>query len=141
MRRSLPTLLAMLLLWALPALAQQATPEPPPAEGSEAAGEAPEAAADEDLTAGLAPAAQDLEPKSLDELMPGLLKEPPNDPFTGKGYIYRLKTDRSGYVVYSIGPNGKDDGGSSNQDRDEKVFERTSAGPDRAAPATASPAE
>jgi len=34
-----------------------------------------------------------------------------NDPFTGHGFIYR-QTER-GFVLYSVGPDGKDDGGKS----------------------------
>ena len=35
--------------------------------------------------------------------------EPPKDPFTGKDFIYRPKG--KGFILYSIGPNLKDDGG------------------------------
>jgi hypothetical protein len=39
----------------------------------------------------------------------------PTDLFTGKPLIYRLD-DGGGYVLYSVGPNGKDDGGKSRVD-------------------------
>jgi len=41
--------------------------------------------------------------------MPDILSEVPTDPFSGNPLIYR-KTP-SGFIVYSVGLNGKDDGG------------------------------
>jgi hypothetical protein len=49
-------------------------------------------------------------PTSLSELTPDYLSEIPMDPFTGKPFTYRL-TDGS-YVLYSVGPDAKDDGGA-----------------------------
>lgn len=46
-------------------------------------------------------------PDSLSELPIGSLE----DPFTGKPFIYR--PEGNGFVVYSIGANGKDDGGKA----------------------------
>jgi hypothetical protein len=48
-------------------------------------------------------------PKELAALVPEVLKELPVDPFSEKPLVYRL-TDK-GYVLYSVGPNGVDDGG------------------------------
>jgi hypothetical protein len=48
-------------------------------------------------------------PENLAALVPGILPEVPVDPFTGKPLIYRL--EGGGFVVYSLGSNGKDDGG------------------------------
>lgn len=48
-------------------------------------------------------------PEKLTELVPKYLKELSNDLFTGEPLIYR-KTDR-GYLLYSVGVNGRDDGG------------------------------
>lgn len=48
-------------------------------------------------------------PERLDELVPGLLKEVPIDPFTGKPLVYRREGE--GFIVYSLGSNEKDDGG------------------------------
>jgi hypothetical protein len=48
-------------------------------------------------------------PEGLDQLAPDILKEIPVDPFTGKSLIYK-KTER-GFIIYSVGPNEKDDGG------------------------------
>lgn len=52
-------------------------------------------------------------PASLDELTPQLLARPPHDLFTGKPLVYQ-KTP-AGYLLYSLGPNGSDDGGSSDR--------------------------
>jgi hypothetical protein len=48
-------------------------------------------------------------PKKLDELVPRYLGRIPDDVFSGKPPIY--KPSASGYLLYSVGPNGKDDGG------------------------------
>ncbi|MBI4243257.1 MAG: hypothetical protein HY606_04125 [Planctomycetes bacterium] len=48
-------------------------------------------------------------PNFLDTLIPEYLPELPKDPFTGKDYIYRKEDD--GFIVYSVGKNGKDDSG------------------------------
>jgi hypothetical protein len=49
-------------------------------------------------------------PAELDELVKaGLLKELPNDPYSDKPLVYK-KTDDD-FILYSIGPNFKDDGG------------------------------
>jgi hypothetical protein len=50
-------------------------------------------------------------PENLDELVPGILKEVPIDPFTGKPLVYRREGE--GFIVYSLGSNEKDDGGRS----------------------------
>lgn len=49
-------------------------------------------------------------PASLSSLAPEYLPKIPTDPFSLKpGFIYKLKGD--GYLLYSLGPNCKDDGG------------------------------
>ncbi len=48
-------------------------------------------------------------PRALAELRPRYLLEIPKDPFDGGEYRYRLR--QNGYLLYSVGPNGKDDGG------------------------------
>jgi hypothetical protein len=48
-------------------------------------------------------------PKSLDELAPKYLSEIPLDPYTQKSFVY-LPRDAS-FLIYSFGPNAKDDGG------------------------------
>jgi hypothetical protein len=48
-------------------------------------------------------------PEQLSQLVPDILPEVPIDPFSGKELIYRRTP--SGFIVYSVGSNGKDDGG------------------------------
>ena len=48
-------------------------------------------------------------PNSLDALIPSLLPTLPIDPFSGKPYLYRRVG--KGFIVYSVGCNGIDDGG------------------------------
>jgi hypothetical protein len=52
-------------------------------------------------------------PVSLSDIPIGNLE----DPFTGKPFIYR--TEEKGFVLYSIGANGKDDGGKVSKFSDE----------------------
>jgi hypothetical protein len=59
-------------------------------------------------------------PDNLEALVPGLLKEVPIDPFTGKALIYRREGD--GFIVYSLGTNEKDDGGRSTFNVDRLVM-------------------
>jgi hypothetical protein len=49
-------------------------------------------------------------PKRLDELVPEFLQALPRDPFGTNGFIYRPQTN--GFLLYSVGPDGKDDGGT-----------------------------
>ena len=49
-------------------------------------------------------------PDSMDALTPNLLKSPPLDPCTEKPFRYQHTPD-GGYRLYSLGPNGRDDGG------------------------------
>jgi hypothetical protein len=48
-------------------------------------------------------------PKNLNELVPQFLSAVPNDPFDGQPLRYHLLD--KGYVIYSIGSDGHDDGG------------------------------
>ena len=49
-------------------------------------------------------------PNRLAELVPQFLKALPRDPFGTNGFIYRTQTN--GFLLYSVGPDGKDDGGT-----------------------------
>ncbi len=49
-------------------------------------------------------------PAALSEMAPSLLPAVPVDPYSGEPIKYRLTPER--YVVYSVGPDGKDDGGA-----------------------------
>jgi ABC-type transport system involved in multi-copper enzyme maturation permease subunit len=48
-------------------------------------------------------------PETLDGLVPALLPAIPKDPYDGRPLRYRLVAD--GVVIYSVGPDGQDDGG------------------------------
>ena len=48
-------------------------------------------------------------PSSLGEVVPSYIKVWPQDPFSGAPLLYRV--EGSGFSVYSVGSNGKDDGG------------------------------
>jgi hypothetical protein len=48
-------------------------------------------------------------PPRLDDLAPDYLTHVPLDPFANEPLRYRLTADS--YVLYSVGPNGRDDGG------------------------------
>jgi hypothetical protein len=50
-------------------------------------------------------------PASLAQIVPALLPAVPTDPFSGQPLKYSVQPDR--YVVYSLGPNAIDDGGST----------------------------
>jgi hypothetical protein len=53
-------------------------------------------------------------PQKLEELARKYLKQIPGDIFSGKPLIYR--PDEKGYLLYSVGYNGKDDGGRGYDD-------------------------
>jgi hypothetical protein len=50
-------------------------------------------------------------PERLDRLVPGYLREVPEDPFS-PGHILEYGRQGDGYVLYSRGPDGDDDGGT-----------------------------
>ncbi len=51
-------------------------------------------------------------PTKVEELVPGILAEPPVDPLGKAGELMRLKRDGDDLVIYSVGLNGADDGGN-----------------------------
>jgi hypothetical protein len=59
-------------------------------------------------------------PAALEEIPKDILPSAPNDPFTGRPLAYKRLHD--GVVVYSVGPDGKDDGGAVHAD--EKAEKR-----------------
>jgi hypothetical protein len=63
-------------------------------------------------------------PETLDQLVPDYLAEVPVDPFDGRPLRYR-RTDQ-GFVVYSVGEDGKDDGGKQEPPRETKKPSETS---------------
>ena len=48
-------------------------------------------------------------PERLNELVPKYIAELPKDRFADVDYVYRQ--EGKGYILYSVGYNGKDDGG------------------------------
>jgi hypothetical protein len=52
-------------------------------------------------------------PPRLEELVPGILPTLPVDLYNAKPFVY--KRDGEGYLLYSLGENGTDDGGSNEQ--------------------------
>lgn len=58
-------------------------------------------------------------PERLDELVPQYLERVPADPFDGEPLRYSRR--EKGYVVYSIGPDGKDDGGAEEDPEDPRA--------------------
>ena len=58
-------------------------------------------------------AAQGEYPARLEELAPHILKKLPKDPFSAAAFCY--KRQAKGYLLYSVGWNGKDDGGRDQQ--------------------------
>lgn len=48
-------------------------------------------------------------PETLRDLVPTYIPDVPSDPFDGKPLRYK-RLER-GYVIYSVGPDGNDDGG------------------------------
>jgi hypothetical protein len=57
-------------------------------------------------------------PENLADLVPNILPELPLDEFTGEGFIYRKQG--KGFIVYSLGPNEKDDDGISLKKNNER---------------------
>lgn len=54
-------------------------------------------------------------PETLAQLTPGYVKAIPDDPFAASGPL-RYKRTATGYALYSVGPDGKDDGGRAIKD-------------------------
>jgi len=52
----------------------------------------------------------DIYPASLGDLVPNYVPELPEDPFTGDSFVYAQTP--SSYLLYSVGPDMLDDGGS-----------------------------
>ena len=57
-------------------------------------------------------------PRSLEDLVPAILKKVPLDPDSGKLPIYR-RGGPSGFIVYSVGQNQQDDGGKVQKDLED----------------------
>jgi hypothetical protein len=55
-------------------------------------------------------------PKTLDALAPRYLPAIPSDLFSGKALIYRPADSGNGYLLYSVGVNGRDEEGRGYDD-------------------------
>ena len=64
-------------------------------------------------------------PKTLNELVPKYIDAVPKDRFTDGDLHY--KSEKGGYLLYSVGPNGKDDGGRNFMEDNENWFGNESA--------------
>ena len=53
-------------------------------------------------------------PATLEELTPDYISKVPTDLFSGRAFAYRVTEE--GYLLYSVGPNGVDDGGVETTD-------------------------
>ena len=62
-------------------------------------------------------------PATLRQLVPHYVSELPPDPFSGADLHYR--PEGKGYVLYSVGPNGRDDGGRNVADEISKLKHET----------------
>ena len=62
-------------------------------------------------------------PARLAELKPKYIAEIPKDLFTDKDLIYRPQDGGKGYVLYSLGSNGRDDGGLNANDDDSGKYD------------------
>ncbi len=60
-------------------------------------------------------------PEKLDGLIPGVLEQLPVDLYHAKPFFYRRIDD--GYLLYTAGPNGQDDGGSNEQQSISQGYE------------------
>lgn len=76
--------------------------------------EAPGAVARTALALRLHKARHGAYPETLDALAPGILTAVPNDPCTGRPLVYRRVGE--GFIVYSLGLNLTDDGGTETWD-------------------------
>jgi hypothetical protein len=61
-------------------------------------------------------------PDHLEALVPSIVDELPVDPFTGKPLVYRFAGDE--VLVYSVGSNGRDDGGRETYQITQLVMEK-----------------
>ena len=55
----------------------------------------------------------DILPEKLEQLVPNILAQLPTDPFDGNNRPLSFLRTADGYVLYSVGPNGVDDGGTA----------------------------
>ena len=79
-------------------------------------------------------------PSALSALVPDYLSSLPSDCMDGKPLRYRLQPN-GGFMLYSVGEDGKDDGGDSSMIPDKQNYRRIWDGKDAVWPAVATEAE
>ncbi|MBW3597877.1 MAG: hypothetical protein KY475_11455, partial [Planctomycetes bacterium] len=60
-------------------------------------------------------------PRRLHDLMPEYLPAVPGDPYADGPLVFRRRGD--GFLLYSVGPDGRDDGGRLSSDRQDQALE------------------
>lgn len=69
-------------------------------------------------------------PETLEALSPTFLPNVPTDPCTAKAFQYR-RTSPDQFILYSLGPNGRDDGGTFNTDESKADWSWPQPAPDK----------
>ena len=80
-------------------------------------------------------------PAQLSELVPEYLAALPHDFMSGKALLYHLRPGENDFVLYSVGEDGKDDGGDPAQQEDKKSYRQIWDGRDAVWPSAAKAAE
>jgi hypothetical protein len=80
-------------------------------------------------------------PAQLSELVPEYLAALPHDFMSGKALLYRLRPGAGDFLLYSVGEDGKDDGGDPAQQADKKSYRQIWDGRDAVWPNAATAEE
>jgi hypothetical protein len=80
-------------------------------------------------------------PAQLSELVPEYLAALPHDFMDGKALRYRQRPGEDDFLLYSVGEDGKDDGGDPAQQADKKVYRQIWDGRDAVWPSAATAEE
>ena len=80
-------------------------------------------------------------PAQLSELVPEYLGALPHDFLDGKALRYRLRPGDDGFLLYSVGEDGKDDGGDPAQLEEKMSYRQIWDGRDAVWPSAATAAE
>jgi len=76
-------------------------------------------------------------PAQLSEMVPEYLAALPHDFMDGKALRYRLRPGDGDFLLYSVGEDGKDDGGDPAQQADKKSYRQIWDGRDAVWPSAA----
>jgi hypothetical protein len=80
-------------------------------------------------------------PGQLSDLVPEYLPALPRDFMNGKALVYRQRPAGDEFLLYSVGVDGKDDGGNAVQQDDKKVYRQIWDGRDAVWPTAATAEE